>query len=168
MRRTNAPSPGAGMHSVVRRARLEHLAAELLRSAGMMRLPVPIATLAAEPPANMWAPPAEPIRAPSGEPRLALARHVARKTGESQWALKLRVFGAQPFTDADVELFATALLLPSTLLATLNAAQRTPGHVARLFDVPERLAATRLAELGYSAPNTASDRQLATVNETTQ
>ncbi len=159
----NLPTPfttsDRGLRNIVRRARLEHLTAELLRLSGALRLPVPIEEVYLNPPQNLWItdPNWEQIYALSQDipyqRRLDIARIVARLCGEAQWDLRVRLLGEKPFSDGEVEVFALSLMLPTGLLAGINERQRTPSSVSHIFQVPLIEATVRLGELGYLAPD---------------
>lgn len=175
-RGTQAQSPGTGKFAVVRRARVEHLAAELLRQADAMRIPVPVEQLMQQPPLGLW--PASQVEIPANaiDTRLAVAHLIARKAGESNWPARVKLFGQRAFSASEIAMFVVALLLPSPLLNNLNAQQRTPEAVAQMFQVPREMAAQRLDELGYnrptnpdrSTPATLTDAPAVSSNDTTQ
>jgi hypothetical protein len=144
---------------MVRRARLEHLASELLRLGGAMRPPVPVEQLYAHPPHDLWTPDpallarASEITTPDVyQHRLDLARAIARQISQSVWPLRLQLLGAHPLTEAEIETVALALLLPTGLLAGVSEQQRHPDTIAVIFQTPVTQATLRLGELGYLAP----------------
>jgi hypothetical protein len=147
--------PNRGMRAIVQRARLEHLATTLLRMADALRIPVPVDAIFFDPPQGLWridrAQPVVYQTSPDDLPayRLELARAVARLSGEADWPLRDELVGAGPFGPNEVDVFAMALLLPTTLLAGLNRQQRTSARIATLFQVPEPEVMVRMAELGY-------------------
>lgn len=159
---TPVATKGHTMKIIARRARIEHMAVELLRLGNVLRLPVPVEEIYLSPPLQLWQ-----INAPrwptlSSDPeekfaqRLELARSIARLVGESGWTTRIRLMGRKPLTPDDVETFAATLLVPTALLSALNARQRSPQTVAALFQVPLEAAIRRLAELGY-LPHEASE-----------
>lgn len=147
-----------GPKAIVRRARLEHLAAEFLRLGNALRLPVPIQRLYENPPMGLWriAPTNEPpIYVTASEDNLAkarleMARAVARLIAETRWDLRIRLMENKPFSSGEEDVLALALLLPTKLLAGINERQRTATSVALIFQVPYHEAAARLTELGYA------------------
>jgi len=147
-----------GMKAIVRRARLEHLAMELLRISNALRLPVPVEEIYQKPPYDLWH--IDPhMPAPyltfSNDPlqnRLETGRAIARLIGECQWATRLRLLGDSPLSAGEVEVFALAVLMPTALLAGLNERQRNPSSVSMLFQLPLIETTVRLAELGYLSP----------------
>ncbi|NDJ76881.1 MAG: hypothetical protein GYB65_11535 [Chloroflexi bacterium] len=147
-----------GLRKLVHRARLERLAAELLRMGDALRVPVPIDRLFHNPPQRLWRiDPQQPLvyLTPPNEPlyyRLEIARAVARLTGEANWEVRTKLIGEQPFSASEVEVFALALLLPTALLANLNQQQRNVTTIAKLFQVPLPETTARLTELGYIRP----------------
>lgn len=138
---------------MVRRARLEFVAADLLRQAHALYLPVPVDDLLVQPPLDLWHVDLlrmTPFPAVGAyERRMITARLIAQQVSAATWNQRVLLLGPQPFTEAEIEVFAIALLLPTTLLATLNMQQLSPENVARLFEVPPAIALQRLAELGY-------------------
>ncbi|MBI5958116.1 MAG: hypothetical protein HY866_05240 [Chloroflexi bacterium] len=156
---TPLPSPHRNTRAIVRRARLEHLASELLRLGDAMRPPVPVENLYAHPPHDLWQPdPAVLAHATETTTpdiyhnRLDLARAVAQQISGSAWPLRLQLLGPHPLTEGEIEMFALALLLPTGLLAGVSEQQRTPQTIAIIFQTPINQAVTRLGELGYLAP----------------
>lgn len=156
-----------GSKAIVRRARLEHLAAEFLRLGNALRLPVPIQRLYENPPMRLWqiAPSTEPpiYVTASGDnltkARLEMGRAVARLLAESRWEMRLRLLGDQPLSPGEEDVLALALLLPTMLLAGINERQRTATSVALIFQVPYREAAARLTELGYASHSASGERE---------
>ncbi|MBN1681716.1 MAG: hypothetical protein JW966_15655 [Anaerolineae bacterium] len=146
-----------GMQAIIRRARLEYLATQLLTLSRALRLPVPIEDILYSPPLDLWhinpdQPP--PCLMQTHDPlikRLEMARTVARLVGESGWEPRQRLLGSQSFSRNESDIFCMALLIPTALLAGLNEQQRLPGRVSCLFQVPDEQAAIRLVELGYVA-----------------
>jgi hypothetical protein len=140
---------------MVRRARLEHLATELLRLGAALRPPVPVEDLYTHPPHLLWHPdnaihqPDDPYQA-----RLEIARTIAQHVSASSWPLRIQLLGPQPLAAGEIELFALALLLPTGLLSGVNENQRTPSAISTIFQVPIKATTLRLAELGYLAPDT--------------
>ncbi len=158
---TPTPRPGTQhfTRAMVRRARLEHIATELLRVSAALRLPVPIETIYTHPPLDLWRTPASPLppgvaaRAGLAQVRWETARAVAGLVSASRWPLRIQLLGDRPLSDAEIDLFTAALLLPTALLAGINERQRsTPAAVATLFQTPPAITALRLAELGYLPP----------------
>ncbi len=141
--------------AMVRRARIEHLALELLRLADAVRLPVPVDSLWRFPPLNLWPAPAITqqtiIVDPDNPylPRYVTAREIARALGESAWEAKKRLLGNDPLNDDEKHTFAIALLMPTPLFTSLSERQKQPHIVASIFQVPQTLAETRLRDLGY-------------------
>jgi hypothetical protein len=146
------------MKAIVRRARIEHLAMELLRLSDALRLPVPVEQIYLNPPQQLWkidssqATIYSPVGDDPSRVRLEIARAIARLVGESRWETRVRFLGEKPFSPGEVEVFAIALLMPTALLAGLNERQRAPGVVETLFQIPSTEATVRLAELGYLSP----------------
>jgi hypothetical protein len=141
--------------TMVRRARIEHLALELLRLADAVRLPVPVDSLWRFPPSDLWPAPAVTqqtiIIDPDNPylPRYITAREIARALGESAWEAKKRLLGNDPLSDDETHMFAVALLMPTPLFTNLSERQKQPHIVASIFQVPQPLAETRLRDLGY-------------------
>lgn len=156
-----------GSKAIVRRARLEHLAAEFLRLGDALRLPVPIQRLYENPPLRLWK------IEPSGEPsiyvsasednlvkaRLEIARAIARLLGESAWEMRIRLLGDKRLSVGEVDVLALALLLPTMLLSGISERQRTATSVALIFQVPYPEAAARLTELGYAVQPASAARE---------
>ncbi len=144
-----------GSRVLVHRVRLEHLAVELLRLADALRLPVPIETVWRRPPQALWNPVSE---AASGQgaahdddpyrARWLAAVAIARAVGGSTWVAKVRLMGAAPFSDADCQVFARALLMPTPLIGRLSERQKSPELVHTIFQAPMAEAKVRLQELG--------------------
>lgn len=163
-RSSPTPTPRPSTHQItqamVRRARLEHLATELLCLGDALRLPVPIETVYTHPPLNLWRPPASPLPSSAAavlgdahQVRWETARAVAAQVSESAWPLRATLMGDDPLPDAEIDLLAVAVLLPTALLARLNERQRgDPALVANLFQAPVAAVTVRLAELGYLSP----------------
>jgi hypothetical protein len=155
---TPLPTTHRGLKAIVRRARLEHLSAELLRLTNALRLPIPVEEIYLNPPQNLWStdPNWELVYALPEEDlyqrRLEIARIVARLAGEAQWDLRIRLLGEKPFSASEVEVFALSLMLPTGLLAGINERQRVPSSVSHIFQVPLTEATVRLGELGYLSP----------------
>lgn len=147
---THTPASASELHAVVRRARIEHIAAELLRVADAMRAPVAVTDLYQQPPINLWPATTAQVPAHTPELRMAVARLIAQKVGDSNWSLRHKLVSARPFSASEIEMFAIALLLPSTLISSLSARQHTPDGIAQLFQVPYNVAAQRLRDLGYA------------------
>lgn len=145
---------------MVRRARLEHLATELLRLSNALRLPVPIEGIYTHPPLNLWQTPASPLPLNAAavlgdmcQARWETARAVAAQVCKSAWPLRASLMGDSPLPDAEIDLLAVALLLPTALLAGINERQRSdPALVSTLFQAPLSAVTVRLAELGYLSP----------------
>jgi hypothetical protein len=138
-----------GKREFVRRVRLEHLAAELLRTAGVLRIPIDIEKLWQQPPHNLWQPPDDVLIGDDPyQRRWQVARAVAELVGRSAWTAKLQLIGKEPFVEEDINNFARALLMPTPLLATLSVRQKMPPLAQTIFQVPLEQAETRLAELG--------------------
>jgi hypothetical protein len=154
---TPTASRGHTMKIIARRARIEHMAVELLQLSGSLRLPVPVDEIYSRPPLQLWA--VDPERAPQLAPptddpfaqRLTTARAIARLVGESAWSTRVRLMSSKPLTADDIDTFAATLLVPTALLSALNSRQRAPQIVAVLFQVPISTAIKRLTELGYLA-----------------
>ncbi len=154
-----SPTPmaphGHTMKIIARRARIEHMAVELLQLSGSLRLPVPVEEIYAHPPLQLWVidPERTPaLTAPSDEPfaqRQTIALAIARLVGESVWSTRVRLMSSKPFTPDDITTFAATLLVPTALLSALNNRQRAPQVVSALFQVPLATAIKRLTELGY-------------------
>jgi hypothetical protein len=167
---TSLPPTHRGMKAIVRRARLEHLAMELLRLGNALRLPVPVERLYEYPPLRLWR--IDPrqtsefvmISEDYLQNRLNITRAVARLVGESQWEARIRMIGDAPFSSNEVEVFTMALLMPTALLAGISEKQRTPAFVSTIFQVPIAEATMRLGELGYLSPldNSAARNDIST------
>lgn len=147
--------------AMVRRARLEHLATELLRLGGALRPPVPIESLYANPPHLLWQPDPDLLLQAADtdrtlddlyQPRLELARAIAEHISLSGWSLRVQLLGSQPLTAGEIALFALALLLPTGLLSGISERQRTPPAISTIFQAPLKETMLRLAELGYLTP----------------
>lgn len=158
---TPLPAPHRDTRAIVRRARLEHLAAELLRLGDALRPPVPVEDLYRRPPYDFWQiDPADPLLArrparASSDPyqhRMEIARGIAQQVSGCAWPLRIQLLGPQPLVSGEIDLFALALLLPTALLAGINAQQRHPQTVATIFQTPLKETTLRLAELGYLSP----------------
>ncbi len=153
-RHASTPSSRVGM---VRRARLEFVATDLLRQAHALEIPVPVDDLLRQPPLDLWR--VDVLRmtpfpaVDAFEGRMITARMIAQQVSDTAWDQRVTLLGARAFTPAEIEVFAVALLLPTMLLATLNAQQLAPDHVMRLFQVPPAITLRRLAELGYLNPS---------------
>jgi hypothetical protein len=158
---TPLPGPHRSTRAMVRRARLEHLATELLRLGNALRPPVPVEDLYRQPPQQLWLiDPGEPPLANDPErtlsdsywPRLEIARAVARRVSQCVWPLRIQLLGPQPLAANEINLFALALLLPTGLLAGISERQRSPQTVSIIFQTPLKETTLRLAELGYISP----------------
>ncbi len=140
---------------MVRRARIERLAMELLRVADAVRLPVPVDALWHSPPPGFWLPPSSGQQTLVEDtdnpylPRFTTAREIAAFVNQSNWGIKEQLLGSTPMDDEERTTFAVALLMPTALLATLSRRQLMPDLVARIFQVPVALAEQRLRELDY-------------------
>lgn len=154
----SAPNTNRGMKAIVRRARLEHLAMELLRLSNSLRLPVPVERIYEYPPLRLWhidpRQTSEYVMTSEDylQNRLNMARAVARLVGESPWEARVRLIGDLPFSPNEADIFATALLMPTALLAGISERQRTPAFVSTIFQVPIAEATMRLGEMGYLTP----------------
>ncbi len=158
---TPLPAHHRDTRSMVRRARLEHLATELLRLGNALRPPVPVEELYAQPPYRLWpTEPGDPLMRPAANPgvedrpqrRLDIARAIAERVSTSSWPLRIQLLGPHPLALAEIELFALALLLPTGLLSGINEHQRTPSAIATIFQTPLKESTLRLGELGYLTP----------------
>ena len=144
-----------GRRAIVRRARIERLAMELLRLADAARLPVPVDTLWHSPPPGLWPPPStsqQTLVEDTDNPyltRFITAREIAAFVNQSDRGIKEQLLGSTPMDDEERTLFAIALLMPTALLATLSRRQLMPDRVAHIFQVPAALAEQRLRELDY-------------------
>src|SRR5690606_501818 len=144
-----------GSRVSVHRVRLEHLAVELLRVSGALRLPVPVEALWQHPPHGLWDPQSEnfalyPPR-PGDDPyagRWRIATAIANAVSGTAWVNKVHLMGAVPFNEADRQVFARALLVPTPLLSTLSERQKSPERIHNIFQVPLAEAKVRLEELG--------------------
>ncbi|WP_119066983.1 hypothetical protein [Aggregatilinea lenta] len=155
----SSPTPmaphGHTMKIIARRARIEHMAVELLRLSSSLRLPVPVEEIYAHPPLQLWIVDPDrtpPLAPPSDETfagRQSIAQAIARLVGESAWTTRVRLMSTKPFTPDDIATFADTLLVPTALLSALNDRQRAPQIVSALFQVPLSTAVKRLTELGY-------------------
>lgn len=153
-RRTPTSVQRRSTRGMVRRARIEHLAAELLRLGDALRLPVPAEDLYRTPPQHLWPGGVDhPAGGDQVDPyggRWEIARAVGRAVSDSAWPLRAQLLGDQPLAESEIDLFAIALLLPTALLAGISEQQRSqPETVARLSQVPLKHTALRLGELGY-------------------
>jgi hypothetical protein len=138
-----------GRRGLVHRVRLEHLATELLRVVGVLRIPVDIEKLWQQPPHNLWPPPDDVLVGDDPhQRRWQIARSVAELVGRSAWIAKLQLVGKEPFNEDDINIFARALLMPTPLLAGLSPRQKMPPLAQTIFQVPLIQAEIRLAELG--------------------
>ncbi len=142
---------------VIHRVRLEHLAVELLRITGTLRLPVPVEALWQNPPNTLWDKPsaetivagATPaIKADTYPARWEAAVKLAVAAGSTLWSPKVRLLGEAPFTDADVYIFARALLVPTPLIARLSERQKTLEMIHTIFQAPLEEVEIRLEGLG--------------------
>lgn len=142
---------------MVRHARLEFVAADLLRQADALRIPVPVDEVLYHPPLGLWH--LDPLTmspfpaANVYDQRMIIARLVAQQVSDSCWTQRRTLLGERAFTGPELDVFAVALLLPTALLATLNAQQLTSERVTQLFQVPHDITLRRLAELGYLTPS---------------
>jgi hypothetical protein len=153
---TAASSTLHGREAIARRARIEHLAMDLLRMADAVWLPVPVDGIWRSPPGNLWPPPRANqqtlLDSPDDPyvPRYQTARDIARFVSDSAWDKKDRMLGGKPLDGDERHIFALALLIPTALLLTLSERQlSSAGLVATIFQVPVAMAQERLQDLGY-------------------
>lgn len=128
---------------------------ELLRLTESLRLPVPVDGIWRNPPQALWEAPEPSTQTLVSDadnpyyPRYMTAREIARHISESTWERKIALLGEETLDDEELHAFAVALLIPTALFATTSQRQRTPAMIARLFQVPEKIAHERLHDLGH-------------------
>jgi hypothetical protein len=133
--------------------KIDAIVQELLAIFDVQHPPVPIETMLRQPPEGLWED-VDPTQL-SGTflslnnryaPRMSLARLLVRHIAESAWGEEKELL--QLLTSSDsIHDFARALVMPRSMMATLDERGRTAATVSLQFEVPEDDAEKRLLEL---------------------
>jgi hypothetical protein len=133
--------------------KIDVIVQELLAIFDVQHPPVPIETMLRQPPEGLWED-VDPTQL-SGTflslnnryaPRMSLARLLVRHIAESAWGEEKELL--QLLTSSDsIHDFARALVMPRSMMATLDERGRTAATVSLQFEVPEDDAEKRLLEL---------------------
>ncbi len=141
------------------RARIQHLANTLLDRYQVHEPPVPIEHILKHPLLDLWQPNPSKISFIVGHglyryaPRLAEARMLYRMLCDNADARRAGLDAPWPAARREVKYFARCLLMPEDWIRQLPEADRTVDAISERFQVTTFDALIRLAELGYSVPN---------------